>query len=188
MKDTLRLKKLVIAAVLIALGLVLPFLTGQIQSIARFISPMHIPALIAGLTLGPVFGGAVGFITPLLRSVLFGMPAAIIPTALAMAFELCTYGVITGILYKQFLKVPALKKASHLPAILIAMIIAMILGRCVGGAAQAIMLNLNGKGYSFEAFVASYFTGTALGALIHIIVVPAVVIALEKAKLSCINA
>jgi len=187
MKDTLRLKKLVIAAVLIAVGLVLPFLTGQIQSIAKFISPMHIPALIAGLTLGPVYGAAVGFITPLLRNILFGMPPVIIPTALAMSFELCTYAVVTGLLYRQLLKVSALKKASHLPAILISMIVAMILGRCVGGAAQAIMLGLNGKGYSFETFVAAYFTGTALGALIHLVIVPAVVIALEKAKLSCIN-
>lgn len=181
-----KIKQMVISAILIAVGLVLPFLTGQIQSIAKIISPMHIPALIAGLTVGPVWGAAVGFITPLLRSVLFGMPPAIIPTALAMAFELCTYAVITGLLYPRLLKVRALRKAAHLPAILIAMIVAMVLGRCVGGAVQAILLGITGGSYSLQAFVAAYFTGTALGALIHLVIVPAVVIALEKAKLSCV--
>ena len=37
---------------------------------------------------------------------------------------------------------------------------------------------------TFAAFVEVYFAGTAVGAVIHLIVVPVVVMALEKARLS----
>lgn len=66
------LYRLMLTAILLALGIVLPFLTGQIPAIGQAISPLHIPAFICGLTCGPVWGAALGFILPLLRSVLFG--------------------------------------------------------------------------------------------------------------------
>ena len=78
-------KNLVRASLLMALGLLLPFLTGQIPQIGRMLSPMHIPVLLCGMICGWPYGLAVGFLTPLLRSVLFGMPA-IYPQAVAMAF------------------------------------------------------------------------------------------------------
>ena len=41
-------RKLVLSGFFIALGLVLPFVTGQIPSIGNKLLPMHIPVLIAG--------------------------------------------------------------------------------------------------------------------------------------------
>ena len=104
-KDVLQVKKnhikrLALSAVLLAIGLVLPFLTGQIPEIGSMLLPLHLPALICGFVCGWGWGMAVGFILPLLRSLLFGMPP-MIPTALCMAFELAAYGAAAGVLYRM---------------------------------------------------------------------------------------
>ena len=182
MKTKHHLTRLVLASVLLATGLILPMITGQIQAIGKIISPMHIPVLIGGLTLGPIWGLAVGFITPILRGLLFGMPP--IPhAAFPMAFELGAYGLFGGLFYP-----PVRRKLPNLGAIVFALLLAMIAGRLVGGAAKALLLALGVIGtqtpFTLAAFWASYFVGTLPGALIHLVLVPAVVAALERAKLS----
>lgn len=69
------LKNLTLAAMFLALGLVLPLLTGQIPQIGNMLLPMHIPVLLCGLICGWQYGGAVGFVMPLLRYLIFGMAA-----------------------------------------------------------------------------------------------------------------
>ena len=93
-------KRLVISALLLAAGLVLPFLTGGIPNFGRMLLPMHLPVLLCGFVCGWKWGLLVGFVTPLLRSVLFGMPP-MVPTALAMAFELAAYGALAGVCYSR---------------------------------------------------------------------------------------
>lgn len=175
------LYRMVVTAVLLAVGLVLPFLTGQLQSIGQLISPLHIPAFICGLTCGPVWGGLLGAVLPLMRMALFGMPP--LSAALPMTFELCAYGLVTGLMY------PALCRGlrRRLPAMLGALIAAMIAGRIIGGAAKALLLisgAISGNPLTLQAFITGYFVDTAVGALIHLVVVPAVVAALEKARIS----
>ncbi len=176
---------LVITGMLLAVGMILPFITGNIQAIAKVISPLHIPVLICGLCCGPWWGMGLGIVLPLFRGLIVGIP--VMPTsALPMAFELGAYGLLTGLLYPLMLKI--IKNKNHLPAMLCALIPAMILGRFVGGAAKALMISAGIIGskspFTFAAFFTSYFVSTALGAVIHIVLVPLVVLALEKAKLS----
>ena len=45
-------RRLTTTAMLLALGLVLPFLTGQIPQIGRMLCPMHIPVFLCGLICG----------------------------------------------------------------------------------------------------------------------------------------
>lgn len=175
------LYRLMITAVLLALGMVLPFLTGQIPMIGQAISPLHIPVFICGLTCGWAWGAALGVVLPLLRSVVFGMPP-LVAVAVPMAFELAAYGAVCGLMYPMMRK--AFRMDNHLPAMLVALLIAMVAGRLVGGAAKAIVMGLTGGSFGFQAFVTSYFVSTAIGALIHLILAPAVALALEKAKLS----
>ena len=94
-KYQLQLVKICLAALFLALGWLMPFLTGQIPEFGNMLLPMHIPVMICGFVLGPVYGALIGFITPLTRSLIFGMPP-ILPTGLAMCFELMTYGFICG--------------------------------------------------------------------------------------------
>ena len=91
MKHSKRIHSLVLSALFLALGLVLPFFTGQIPQIGSMLLPMHIPALLCGLICGWQYGAVVGFIMPLMRSLLFTMPPLL--TAVAMAFELAAYGL-----------------------------------------------------------------------------------------------
>ena len=107
-------------------------------------------------------------------------------TAQVVAKELAAYGLLTGLLYPLFLRL--LNKKTHLPAMLCALIGAMIGGRAVGGAAKALLLALGVIGskapFTFAAFLTGYFVETAVGAAIHVVLVPAIVLALERAKLS----
>ena len=180
-----KIYRLTITGILLAVGLILPFLTGQIQAVAKVISPLHIPVLICGLCCGWKWGLGLGIVLPLLRSLLFGMPP-FPASALPMAFELAAYGLFTGLIYAAILKKSP--GGNHLPKILAALIPAMILGRLVGGAAKALFIAVGVIGskspYTFAAFFTGYFASTAVGALIHIILVPAVVLALERAGLS----
>ena len=85
--NTIRIQKLVLAAICLALCLVLPFLTGQIPEIGSMLSPMHIPVLLCGFIAGPLWAAAIGLIAPVLRFMLFGMPP-LFPTGAAMCLEL----------------------------------------------------------------------------------------------------
>ena len=122
------LRKLTRAAICLALCMVLPFLTGQIPQIGSALSPMHIPVLLGGFLCGPVWAAAVGFIAPLLRFALFGMPP-IFPTGLAMSFELMVYGLVSGGLYACLPK-----RTGSIYASLLA---AMLAGRIVWGVMMA---------------------------------------------------
>ena len=167
-------KKLVYAAVCLALCLVLPFLTGQIPQIGQALSPMHIPVFLCGFLCGWPWALVVGAIAPLLRSLLFHMPP-LYPQAVGMAFELATYGLVSGLLYKLLPK--------KTPYIYVTLIAAMLCGRVVWGLARYVMAGLSGSSFPWSAFVAGAFTNAIPGIILHIVLVPVLVIALKRAKL-----
>jgi riboflavin transporter FmnP len=163
-------RDLVLAAFFLALGLLMPFLTAQIPSLGARLLPMHIPVLICGFVLGGPMGLIVGFITPLLRSLLIGMPP-MFPTAVAMAFELAAYGLLAGMLYK--------KTRSVYPALLIA----MVGGRMVWGVVSFILYGLSGSAFTLNMFVAGALINAVPGIIFQIIVIPLIIIALQRARL-----
>lgn len=170
-----RIRKLTYAALYLALALVLPFLTGQIPEIGARLSPMHIPVLLCGFVCGWPWGAAVGLIAPILRSVLFGMPV-MYPTAIAMTFELAAYGLLSGLLYG------ALPRRTW--SVYVSLILAMIGGRLVWGAAQYVLLLARGSAFTPELFLAGAVINAIPGIILHVILIPVLVIALEKARLS----
>ncbi len=172
---SLQIRKLTYAALFLALALVLPFLTGQIPQIGSALSPMHIPVLLCGFLVGWPWGLAVGFIAPLLRSVIFGMPV-MVPGAVAMAFELAVYGLVSGILYRLLPK----KKWS----IYVTLIVAMLAGRAVWGIARLIIAGLSGNSFTWALFLAGAFTNAVPGIILHIILIPVIVMVLERTDLS----
>lgn len=167
-------KKLCYAAACLALAMVLPFLTGHIPTIGQMLSPMHIPVLLCGFLCGWPWGLVVGFTAPLLRSVLFGFPA-FFPGACSMAFELATYGFVSGILYKRL--------PDKTSSIYIALIAAMVCGRVVWGIARYVFAGLSGSTFPMSAFIAGAVTNAIPGIILHIILIPLIIIAMKRAKL-----
>ena len=172
---SLQIRKLTYAALFLALALVLPFLTGQIPQIGSALSPMHFPVLLCGFLVGWPWGLAVGFIAPLLRSVIFGMPV-MVPGAVTMAFELAVYGLVSGLLYRLLPK----KKWS----IYVTLIVAMLAGRVVWGIARLIIAGLSGNSFTWALFLAGAFTNAIPGIILHIVLIPVIVMVLERAGLS----
>ncbi|MBO4847634.1 MAG: ECF transporter S component [Clostridia bacterium] len=168
------LKRLVYAALCLALCMVLPLLVGQIPEIGKRLSPMHIPVFLCGFLCGWPWGLAVGAIAPILRSFLFSMPA-LYPDAVVMAFELAAYGAVAGLLYKLLPRKPW--------SVYVTLIAAMIAGRIVWGLAKWILLGLAGTPFTLEMFIAGAFTKAIPGIILHIVLVPVIVLALEKAGL-----
>jgi thiamine transporter ThiT len=167
-------KKLVLAGLFIALGLFLPFFTGQIPSLGSRILPMHIPVLLSGFVCGWPYGLVVGFVTPLLRSVLFGMPP-LYPTAVAMAVELAVYGFATGFFYKVLPK----KNVS----IYGALIISMVCGRIVWGIVSWVLYGLRGTAFTWEMFAAGSVINAIPGIILQIVIIPVIILALKKGNL-----
>ena len=157
---------------LMALGMVLPFLTGQMPQIGSMLLPMHIPVFFCGLLCGWQYGAIIGFLLPLLRSSIFSMPP-MFPTATAMAFELMTYGLVSGLLY-------GLSRKQGLFATYRALIVAMIIGRGVWGFAQYLQLSLTGSSFTLEAFLAGAFLQAFPGIILQLVLIPAVLFALDK--------
>ena len=169
------LKNLTLAAMFLAAGLVLPFVTGQIPQIGSMLLPMHLPVLMCGLVCGWKYGLVVGFILPLMRSVLFGMPP-MFPTAVAMAFELAAYGLISGLLRSRLPKTLAM--------LYLSLVSAMLLGRLVWGVACVPLYGLASKSFGFQLFITNGFVNAIPGVILQLIAVPIIVRTLEKAKLA----
>ena len=168
------LLKMILAGLFLALAYVLPFLTGQIPEIGSMLCPMHIPIILCGFMCGWQWGLTVGFIAPLFRSLTLGMPP-MFPGAVCMAFELATYGLIAGLMYKLLPK----KKIFVYPSLLTA----MLAGRGVWGIAMLVCMGINGGSFTFAAFIAGAFTNAIPGIIIQIILIPLLVMFIDTQKI-----
>lgn len=171
-------KKLTLSAMFLALGLLLPFLTGQIQQFGSMLLPMHLPVLLCGLICGWKYGLVVGTATPLLRSLLFSMPP-FFPTAVAMAFELATYGCMTGV----FLLLLGRRLRHPLAKVYVALVPAMLLGRIVWGGVMTVLMGLGKVTFSFSVFLTSAFVTAIPGIVLQLVLIPALVLLLQHAGL-----
>lgn len=169
-----QLKTMVLAAMLLAVGIVLPFFTGQIPQIGNMLLPMHIPVLVCGLICGWQYGGIVGFILPLLRYVLFTTPP--MPNGIAMAFELASYGAIVGFLYNR-------SRWQCIVSLYRSLIIAMIGGRIVWGAVRVVMLGTMGNAFSWKMFMAGAFLNAIPGIILQLVFIPALMLVLNRTGL-----
>lgn len=167
------INNLVLGAMFLALGIIMPFFTGQIPEIGGSLLPMHLPVLLCGYVCGWKYGLIVGAVVPLLRSVMFGMPP-LLPTAASMAFELAAYGAFTGILYKRLPKTVL--------SIYISLAGAMIAGRLVWGLVSIFFYGIVGNTFSIQIFLAAIFFNAIPGIILQIVLIPAMIMALKRAK------
>ena len=166
------LPTLVTAAMLLALGLVLPFFTGQIPQIGKMLCPMHLPVLLCGLLCGWKYGLAVGFLLPLLRSAVLTAPP-MFPTAIAMAFELAAYGLLVGWLYAR-------SRWQCVAALYRCLILAMIGGRVVWAAVRIVLSGVSGQAFTWQMFLSGAFLTAIPGIILQLAFIPVVMVALDR--------
>ena len=164
-----RIYDLILAALCMALGIVLPFFTGQIPQIGGMLLPMHLPVLLCGLLCGWQYGGLVGFVLPLLRYAMFGMPP-IFPTGIAMAFELAAYGIIAGYLYNH-------SRWQCVISLYRSLIAAMIGGRIVWG---VLLTGVSGEPFTWQLFLSGAFLTAIPGIILQLVFIPVLMVALDR--------
>lgn len=164
-------KRMTLAAACIALCVVLPIAFHSIPDGGSIFLPMHIPVLLCGLVCSWPYGFLCGLMGPLLSSILTGMPpAAYLP---AMMVECAVYGAASGLMLKF------VHTRKNYLDLYIALIAAMLLGRVVSGIAKALIFT---PGIAMSAWVASSFITALPGIAVQLILLPAVVYTLMKAK------
>ena len=146
-------KKLVLSAMFLALGLVLPFLTGQIPQIGNMMLPMHLP---------------------LLRHALFLMPP--MPGCIAMAFEMAAYGTVVGFLYAH-------ARWQCVISLYRCLLAAMLAGRLVWAAVRVVMTGVASVPFTWQIFVTEAFITAIPGIVLQLMVIPAVMVAMDRTGL-----
>lgn len=167
-KDT---RKLTLSAMFMALAFVMPFLTAQIPQIGSMLCPMHIPVLLCGFFCGAPWGLVVGLLTPIVRSAILGMPQ-MFPMAVAMAFELATYGFVAGCLHQK------LQKRTRY--VYVALLGAMVIGRLVWGAVMFACMGFDVTKFGLSAFLAGAVINAIPGIILQLVLVPVLVISLKS--------
>ena len=166
-------KKMLMTALSIALGVVLPLAFHSIPNAGRVFLPMHIPVLLCGMICGNPYGFLCGVITPVLSGLLTGMPpAAMLPSMLC---ELAAYGAISSLLMRY------VNTKNIYTTIYVALIGAMLLGRVCYGILNALIFNAGA--YSLSIWLAAAFVTAFPGIVIQILLIPVLVLSLQKANM-----
>lgn len=168
-------RNLVLAALFVAMGILLPIAFHALPNGGKSFSPMHIPVLLCGFVCPWPLALLVGVLTPLLSSILTGMPPFGMPFMIAMIPELACYALLAALLYKLLPK--------SIPSLYIALVGAMLGGRLAYGLCMWLLM-LAGRGeYSMQAFLAGAFINAVPALILHIVLIPPIVLALKRAKL-----
>jgi len=181
--------------VLLALGVMLPIALHAVPLGGRILLPMHIPALIAGLLLGPAAGLVVGAGSPVLSLLLTGRPP--IFYMVPMLFELAAYGVVAGLARPWIERAlgarggpgaetgpagPATPTPRAYAALVLSLLVAMLVGRAVWMVvvvwlAPAIGIEARGAAVALAALGAGW-----IGMALQLAVIPPIVRAVERQR------
>lgn len=164
-------KKLVLAALCVALGVVLPQAVHMVPNAGSVLLPMHLPVLLCGLAAGWPYGLAAGVLAPLLSSLFTSMPpAAILPS---MACELAAYGLVSGLM-ARWVCLP--RRAA---SVYVQLAAAMLAGRAVYGLMNALVFRAGA--YSFQVFFTAAFVTALPGIALQLVLIPPILLLLQRA-------
>jgi len=168
------IRKLVYAALCVALGVVLPLAVHGIPNAGSVLLPMHLPVLLCGLLCGWPYGLVCGALTPVVSSLVTGMPPmAYLPS---MVCELAVYGLIAGLLAR------IVHTGKPLADVYISLVGAMLAGRVVYGVLGALIFSVGE--YSMTIWLTGAFVTALPGIAIQLVIIPALIFVLRKAGLA----
>lgn len=161
-------RRLILAGLFVALGLIIPYFTGHAFGIpGTVLLPMHIPVLLCGLICGPRLGALAGLLTPVLSSLLTGMPP-VYPVLPMMAGELMVYGLVSGLIRTR------ITKAVYPP-----LVGGMIAGRVVYGLIFAALVLGTGGAFRGASVMTAVTVGLP-GIVLQLLLIPPIVHGLER--------
>jgi hypothetical protein len=128
MKNRNHIRSMVLSGIMIAFGILLPMTVHAIPDGGKMFLPMHLPVMMAAFFLPWYWAMAVGVATPLISSLLTGMPPmAPIPMVIIMMVELAGYALVISLLKDRVVS----PRRWYSP--LLALVPAMIAGRILAG-------------------------------------------------------
>lgn len=171
---TNKTERLVVAALCLALGIIIPqaFHVIPVANTGGVFLPMHIPVILCGYFAGGMYGALVGIMCPVLSFLFTGMPnAARLPF---MICELAVYGLAAGLAYKFF------ERMNKTIQVYVTLIITMLCGRIAYffGIVVAVYI-LGMKELSVGAVISAVVLGVP-GIIIQLILIPAIVFAVDR--------
>lgn len=158
----------VMGGLLLAIGVIIPSIFHTTGIDGRIFLPMHIPVLLGGFLLPPMYAILLGLLTPILNNLLTGMPV-LFPMVVIMIFELGVYGLVASVLYR--------KLRIH---ILVSLIISMIFGRIAAGGIVYILVVFFGQKMDPLLFVQGAIVTGLPGIIIQIILIPILMHAINR--------
>ena len=96
-------------------------------------------------------------------------------TAIAMAFEMAIYGLVSGLIYSRV--------KQNTAGTYLALVSAMILGRVMWGIVRAIMTFFTATEFSFALFISGAVLTAIPGIILQLVLIPILMGALRSAKL-----
>lgn len=164
----LRVQELTIIALFVAVGIILPMIFHSFGMGGPMFLPMHIPVLIGSALISPSSAILLGTLTPIMSSLLTGMPP-VYPMLPIMIFELATYAFV----------ISYLEKNTDMN-IYLQLVISMIAGRIMAGLVVALLF----FGLGFQTNPVNFIIGAIVtglpGIAIQFIIVPPLQMALKN--------
>ncbi|KAF5043950.1 hypothetical protein DSECCO2_496920 [anaerobic digester metagenome] len=170
MNNKITTKEIVLGGLLLATGLILPMIFHLFGLTGQIALPMHIPVLIGGFLLSPSLALSLGIITPLVSSVLTGMPV-LFPMAVIMMFELGTYAFSASVFTRR-MKLPAVPT----------LILAMVAGRTAAGLTVALLVKLFGVKMNPLLYIKGAVLTGIPGIIIQLIFIPLLIFSIKTYK------
>ena len=164
----MKTKLLTRSALLIALGIILPYITHITGIGGRILLPMHLPPLMAGFIVGPWYALIIGALLPPLNFAVTGMPP--MPTMMFMVVELAVFGLITGIMYRKF-------------NVFLSLITAMLVGRIVYALSFALIIEFENPLIIIGSGIATGLPGI----ISQLLLIPILVKLMEKKEATARN-
>lgn len=170
MNNKITTKEIVLGGLLLATGLILPMIFHLFGLTGQIALPMHIPVLIGGFLLSPSLALSLGIITPLVSSVLTGMPV-LFPMAVIMMVELGTYAFSASVFTRR-IKLPAVPT----------LILAMVAGRTAAGLTVALLVKLFGVKMNPLLYIKGAVLTGIPGIIIQLIFIPLLIFSIKTYK------
>ena len=160
---------LLLAALCVGLGLLLPGAFRWVENGEQVLLLLQLPVLLCGLLCGPAYGLSCGLLIPLLPRLFSGAPEGFL--SISRLWELAIYGFLAGLLTALLAAAPPVLNVS------VSLLGTMLLGRVFCGLLDAFVFV---PGYTWSLWVQESFVLCLPGIVLQAASLPLITLALRR--------